>query len=70
MGFPIAYTVVTRSFIYARKTKRVGIRVGTIKEREARGRYSTCPEVHCAHLKIIQFMGNSIGGGVSRGLSK
>ena len=70
MGFPIAYTVVTRSFIYARKTKRVDIRVGTIRSVRLGADIQVYLKVHCAHLEIIQFIGNSIGGGVSRGLSK
>jgi hypothetical protein len=53
MGFSIAYTVVTRSFIYARKTKRVDIRIGTIRSVRLGADIRLNLEVHCAHFEII-----------------
>ena len=53
MGFPIAYTMVMRSFIYTHKTKRVGIRVSTIKSVRLGADIQVYLKVHYAHLKII-----------------
>ena len=43
----------------------LSIRVGTIRSVRQGADIRPYLEVHCAHLKIIQFIGNSIGGGVS-----
>jgi hypothetical protein len=43
-----------RSFIYARKTKRVDIKVSTIRSVRLRANIQLNLEVQCVHLKIIQ----------------